>query len=290
MATFGDLQNRSYWRLRQRGVNFGGQPGAGATDAMPPYIIQQLLNEGYSEFIGATLEAKIMQSLKLPILTATFDPLYNVAGLPAGAGATASAISLRPLPPQGSFTGTVFTPTIVNPAAMQVDKMTYTTKTGGQNAGYEYGVELCGEQRFEAYSGNFTRRLSWFGPRVLYAARLERKPILDMLPNCASLGDTIRLTVVPDPVNSPLTCACSNGGPMQLLGDIPLIDPDFHNALVEYVVKEAGDAADKGGQVQRASDKWDSYIAKALWKGGVQDGGAPMMMRDIYTNPIQRIY
>jgi hypothetical protein len=48
----------------------------------------------------------------------------------------------------------------------------------------------------------------------------------------------------------------------------------------------AGDAFDKGGQVQRAADKWDAYIAKALWRGAIEDGGYPSTVVDVWDSHI----
>jgi hypothetical protein len=259
---FGDIQNTALWRLRQRGVNFGGAPNNANTDAMPPYIIQALANQGYAQFLVETLEAQIV-TLKLGFLTTS----------------NATAFSLRPMPntPTGA----------ANPAVLRVWEGTYTTQVGGLNAGYEYEIELVSTQKFKSLSGDYTRRLSWFGPRVLYAARLYRRPQLDVLPGCATAGDLIQLTVTPDIANSPL-CTCANGGPMVNLADVPLLPPEFHMAIVEYIVKEAGDAADKGGQVKRAQDSWAAYIAKALNEGGTEDGGYPITVIDHYVSPVVR--
>jgi hypothetical protein len=249
MATFQDLQNLSLWRLRQRGVNFQAAPGNGPNDVVPPYVINTLLNLGYSEFLTATIEAYIA-TLKTSFLTV----------------ANATAYSLRPMPNTPA--------NVANPAPLRVLEVTYTTATG-----MEYGVELVDTKRFASLSGNYSRRLSWFGPRVQYAARLYRRPQLEVLPGTATAGDTMSVTFVPDPANS-AGVACALGGPMSQAGDVPLIPAEFHQALVEYVVINAGSTLDKAVGVARAQEKWDSYVLKALGEGATEDGGQPMSVGD----------
>jgi hypothetical protein len=272
VASFGTLQNLLLWRLRQRGVNFGGQPGNAVGDSLPPIAAAELLNDGYAEFIGATLEARLV-ALKLGFLT--------VAGPTTGNPLLGTSYPLAPLP-VAAVGGAA------QPAVAWIYEGTYTTQVGGQNAGYEYEFELCGEQRFKSLAGDYTRRLSWFGPRVIYAARLFRKPTLDVLPGTATAGDLIQLTIAPDPVKTGAAVPCSGGGLMVNLTDVPLLPAEFHMALVEYGVMIAGDAFDKSGQVERAATKWDSYIQKALWRGAIDDGGYPTRVIDVYSEPIVR--
>lgn len=256
IASFQDLKNFALWRLRQRGVSFNMPPGNSATDVVPPYALAALLNQGYSEFLSATIEAYIV-TLKTTFLTTL----------------NATAYSIRPLPntPLGAL----------NPAALRVLEMTYTTAPGGTNGGYEFGVELVSTARFSALSGDYTRRLSWFGPRVLYAARLFRRPQIDVLPGTATVGDTLAVTIVPDPANSP-GVPCASGGPMVNDADVPLIPNEFQMALVEYVVMNAGDTTDQAVKTKTAEDRWNAYILKALTEGGTEDGGDPMRVVDTW--------
>ncbi len=263
MASFQDLQNLSLWRLRQRGVNFGNTPSESVTDQNPPYAVKLLLNMAYSEFLSATIEAQIA-TLKTSFLTTANATNYSLAPLP--------------VTPLGG----------PNPAVLRVIEATYTTQTGGQNAGYEYGISLVSSDRFAAIAGDYTRRLSYFGPRVEYAARLYRRPYLEVLPGTAVAGDLISVTIVPDPNASPATLAASLGGPLVNDADVPLFPQQFHMALVEYVMMNAGDAGDKGGQVQRAEQRWQRYVDAALNEGGTEDGGEPMTIVDSWMPPLVR--
>lgn len=263
MATFNDLQNLLLWRLRQRGVNFGNAPGNGAGDAVPPYVAQQLLNLGYNEFAAKTMESGIMT------LKVAFPTVLN-----------ATAYSLRPIPPNGAT---------LNPAALRVLEGTYTTQAGGQNSGYEYEFELVSVTRFKQLSGDYTRRLSWQGPRTLYACQLYGRPQLDVLPGSPVTGDLIQLTVVPDPGNAPANLTAAAGGPLANPTDVPLFPSQFHQALVEYGVMNAGSAIDKALDTKRAEDRWQQYIADALEFGATYGSGDPeTRVLDTWATPILR--
>lgn len=259
MASFSDLQNYCLWRLRAKGAAFGAAPTNAPTDQNPPYAVQQLLNTGYNEFLSATLESGIAV-LKVPFLT-----VLNAINYP-----------LRPLP---------VTPTgALNPAALRVLEGTYTTQTGGQNGGYEYLFDMVSTRRFQAITGAYTRRLSWFGPRVIYGCQEYGKPILDVAPGTGTAGDTIQLTIVPDPENAPVGLTCALGGPMQQPADVPLFPSQFHMALVDYVVMHAGDAANKGNQVQAAERRWAAKIEEAKLFGSSFGSGDPEQgVTDVYA-------
>lgn len=259
MANFQQIQNYCLWRLRNRGLNFPGAPGNGPTDQNPPTLLQDLINNGYSEFLSKTLEAGIAV-LKIQFLS------------------TANAISypLRPTPAAAIGGGP-------NPAVLRVLDGSYTTAVGGQNAGYEYGFDVVSTRRFAAVTGRYTRRLSWFGPRVIYATQQFGRPILDVAPGTAVTGDTIALWIVPDPYNSPANLSAALGGPLTAPTDVPLFPQQFHQALVEYVVMQAGDAADKGNQSKRAEDRWNKYILDAQEFGANFGSGDPERgVQDVY--------
>jgi hypothetical protein len=264
VASFQDLQNLALWRLRLQGVNFGAAPNQPATAPNPPYVVALLLNHGYSEWIERT-RAGLPVVLKTSFLT------------------TLNAISfpLRPLP-------LYIDGVTLNPAVLRLEQATYTTQTGGQNAGYEYEIDLVNTQRFKYLAGDYTRRLSWFGPRILYATRVYRAPQLDVLPGCATAGDFVTVSFIPDVLNSPSGVSCALGGIMVNPTDVPLMPPAYHMALVEYVVMNAGDAANKGKQVQDAQQKWERYIAEAIGEGSTEDGGDPDNIQDTWMRPVLR--
>jgi len=260
ITSFQDMQNLVLWRLRARGVNFGNMPGNAANDQNPPALIKGLLNAAYSEFLSRTLDSGIAV-LKCYFLTT----------------ANATAYSLRPLP--------VFTDGVTpNPAALRVLEGTYTTQVGGQNGGYEYKFDLVSSKRFGAVTGNYTRRLSWFGPRVIYASQLYGRPQLEVAPGTATAGDTIALTIVPDPANSPITVPATSGGPLQLATDLPLFPQQFHMALVEWAVWQGGMAADKQIDTTAAKKAFDGYVLDAQTFGSNFGSGDPETgVLDIYA-------
>jgi hypothetical protein len=262
--TFQDLQNTALWRLRLQGANFGGAAANPTTAPNPPYVVKMLLNQAYAEFVERTRAAQIV-TMKTAFLTTLNAIQYPI----------------RPLP---LYTDGV-TP---NPAVLRIWEMTYTTQTGGENAGYEYEIDLVNTVRFAQLTGDYTRRLSWFGPRVLYATRQYRKPFVDVAPGCATAGDFISVTLTPDILNAPADLTCAMGGPMVNDADVPLVPPQYQMALVDYVVALVGDAANKGQQIQQAQQRFDRYVAEALGEGSTEDGGDPQTVQDNWVQPVIR--
>jgi len=259
-TNFQFLQNLAIARLGLAGSNFSGAPGNSPTDLDPPILVQGLLNLGYSEFLSQTLESGIAV-LKVQFLTTINAISFPIRPLPVGIdGVTA------------------------NPAALRILEGTYTQQAGQPNAGYEYRFPIIDEKRFRAYAGDYTRRLTWFGPRVEYGSQLFGRPQLDVLPGCAISGDTISLTIVPDPANAPTGLAASAGGPLSQPTDVPLFPAQFHQALVDYVVMNIGMNADQANDVQMAEKRWNNYILAAQAFGATTgEGFTSMNTIDIYA-------
>ncbi len=260
MATFQQLQSYALWRLRSRGaLPFTAPPTNSESDQNPPSIIKALLNTGYNEFLSRTMESGIA--------------VYG-AGFYTNAGDT--RWPLRPCP------NSIFNDPQL--AAMRVLEATYNMGGNSITTGQTFDIEICSTEKFKQITGAYTRRASWFGPRVLYATQLFGQPYLDIAPGIATSGDYINLTCVPDPENSPLV-PCQYGGPMVNPGDVPLFPSQFHRALVEFVVMECGDASDKTNQSKRAEEKWEKYIAEALAWGVTRGQGMPEVgVKDTYYN------
>jgi hypothetical protein len=246
--TFGDLQNLVLWRLRQRGVNFGGAPSNGASDYNPPYIVGVLLNEGYAEFLSRT------QDYPIAALRVIFPSTAN-----------AQSYSLSPIPPNG---GTL------NPFATRVYEVTYTQNAGG-GVGIEYLVPIVSTVRFRQMSGAYTRRNSYYGPRPLVAAQLYGKPQLDVLPGTATAGDHFSATILPDVVATGTTLPAAQGGSLQNNADVPIMPAQFHMALADYAVAKAGDAADKTAQTEAALKSFEDYVLRAMEYGASRGEGDP---------------
>lgn len=260
-TSFINLQALAISRLGLAGSSFSGPLSNSDTDLDPPNLVKGLLNAGYSEFLSQTLESGIAV-VKVSFLT------------------TANAITfpIRPLPV--AIDGT--TP---NPAVLRILEGTYTQQGGAANAGYEYWFPVKDEKSFRAFTGSYTRRLTWFGPRVEMASQVFGKPFLDVAPGCAIDGDIISLTIVPDPANSPVGVPATAGGALVNDADIPLFPSQFHMALVEYVVMNLGQNVDRSENVDRAEKKWQQYILDAQTFGATYgDGYSSMGTEDIYDN------
>ncbi len=262
-TNFQNLQNLAVARLGLAGSNFSGPLGSAANDLDPPVLVQGLLNQGYSEFLSQTLESGIA-TLKVSFLTTI----------------NAIAFPIRPLPV--AVDGV--TP---NPAVLRLLEGTYTQQAGQANAGYEYRFPIVDEKTFRAFAGDYTRRLTWFGPRVEYGSQLFGRPQLDIIPGCAISGDTISLTIVPDPANSPSGVPASAGGALVNPNDVPIFPSQFHMALVEYVVMNLGQNVDRAEDVKNASARWDKYVLDAQTFGATfGEGYSSMNTIDVYDSNV----
>jgi hypothetical protein len=261
VTNFQFLQNLAIARLGLNGSNFSGAPNNAPNDLDPPALVQGLINLGYNEFLSRTLESGIA------VLKVSFLTTINAISFP-----------LRPLPV--STDG--ITP---NPAALRVLEGTYTQQAGLSNAGYEYRFPVVDEKTFRALAGDYTRRLTWFGPRVEYGSQLYGRPQLDIIPGCAISGDTINLTVVPDPQNAPNGLSAAMGGPLTNAADVPLFPAQFHMALVEYVVMNLGQNVDQPTDVAAAQKRWEQYVLDAQLFGSTYgDGYTSMNTLDTWAN------
>lgn len=243
------MQNLVLMRARTRGVNFGGAPTNAVSDFDPPYFVQLMLNTAYNEFLSRTNT--------FPIATLeVFTPSV----------AAAQTISLKPIPANG---GTI------NPAALRVYEMTYT-QAGAQ----ERYVPIIGTPRFRDLTGGY---LSRFGVQGVPRAACQQfgQRTLDVFPSVATAGDTIKLTICPDPQSSPAACPCSSGGIMANNADVPLIPPQFHNALVEYALSKVCDAANKTFQRDAALAAFEKYVNDAMeFAGSYGEGDAEQRVED----------
>jgi hypothetical protein len=256
---FGDLQNVVLFRARQHGVNFGGAPGNQTTDVDPPYIVQLYLNQGYNEFLSRTQEAGIA-TLKVSFLT------FNAQQ----SGVGGQFIPLNPIPALG---GTV------NPSALRVYEFTYT-----QAAAQERYIPIVGTARFRRWAGGYTRRLGNYAAFPQVTSQQFGKRQIDMVPGIGVNGDTINLTVCPDPQSSPANCPASNGGILANNTDVPLVPPQFHNALVEYALAEVCDANGKSAQRDVARKRFDLYVEQALEFGASYgEGDSEQSVVDVWA-------
>lgn len=257
MADFNFLQNQALWQTRQRGVNFGGAPTNLASDVVPPLMLAALFNMKYGEFLARTLEADLTDCV-IRVSFPTTQPTV--------------AYNLEPIPPNG---GTI------NPAALRVLEVTYTV-----NGGAEYPVNLVDTDEFQRVTGGYVRRLSWFGPRMMYATRMHGRAQLDVAPGTATAGDMVNLTIIPNVLRSPGTVSAANGGLLANGADVPLLPPRYHLALVAGVVAVLADGLDMTAKGKAASERWEAYIAEAIAFGVTPDGGQASVALDRWNGAV----
>ena len=234
------MQNLSLFRTRAFGVNWGGTPTQPPTSIEPGYFVKLLINTAYNEFLTATKDFPIA-ALKVSFLTTLNTASYPMNPIPAAAA---------PLP------------VIVNPSALNVYEMTYT-----QAGNVERYIPLSGTDRFRRIAGGYVRRFGNNSVLPQSASFLFGRRQLDIVPGTANVGDTISLTVCPDPQSSPSGCPATNGGILVADSDVPLIPPQFHMALVEYAVMKLCDGLERPGQIKDCQAEWQRYISDAQMFG-----------------------
>lgn len=256
---FQDIQNAILQRLRQRGVNWGNSPSNFSTDLVPPYWVKQEANNAYGRFLGIIKDYPI----------ATLDVFLS-------SSANAPSIPLNPVPSLGR---------VMNPAVMQVYEMSYVP-SGGQ----ERYIPFVSAKKFRDYTALYQQRLGNFAAWPDFVTQLFGKKIIDMSPGTSVQGDVIHLTVCPDPLltnaasyptgNAP---SCNAGGIMKIDSDIPLLPPDYHQAIVEGAVFTIAKSLDKKETQDDARAEWDRYVQEALDFGStVAEGDAEQSVDDYY--------
>lgn len=239
MATFQDLQNVTLARLRAAGVNFGGPAANAPADVTPPYELKLYLNLGYQEALSRSKD-------------------YLLAPVYVAVPSVLNAMSY-PMEPLG----------VGLPAALQVHEVTYI-QVGAQTRYIPY----LPWQKFRAETGGYLGRFGSFAaiPRC-WTQMLNRRQ-LDFYPGTATAGDTIGVTVTPNPQKSPGIAAAS-GGPLSLDTDIPLIPDQFHLALVEYAVAQFCEQLNRQSVADRAIGKWTEYMDAMMDFGAAMGEGDP---------------
>jgi hypothetical protein len=240
--TFQDMKNLLLFRTRSYGVKWGSDDLTSASNVLNPYNMGMFLNLGYTELLSSTKDFTPV-ALKCQFLST----------------ASAMSIPLNPLPPAVA----PLTP-LVNPSALQVYEFTYTYQGGGQ----ERYIPISGTDRWRRIAGGYVRRVGNFSTLPQAVSQLFGQRTLQMVPGTAVAGDTISVTVCPDPISSGISCPVSNGGPMVTDTDVPLVQPQFHMAIVEYAVMQAAQGTNRDNDYQRSLNAWNGYIA------GMRDYGS----------------
>jgi hypothetical protein len=230
------LQNAVLLRLRQIGPNFGQAPTNGQTSFTNPYELQLYINEGYTNFLSETQTFPTF-ALKVPFTTQ----------------ANVTNYSLNPVPP---FKGTV------NPVALRVYEFTYTPLNS-----QERRIPFVSTHKFRNITGQYLNRLGVYSAWPLYVTQLFDRQLIDMWPGTATAGDTIQLTMLPNPSLTGTTCVASAGGALVNPTDIPLLPIQFHPNIVDWVVWQLGQMSDNITAAQNAQASYENGVQKALEYG-----------------------
>lgn len=239
MATFQDLQNVTLARLRAAGVNFGAAAANTPADVTPPYQLKLYLNLGYQEALSRSKD-------------------YMLAPVFVAVPSIAMAMSY-PMEPLGAGLQ----------SALQVHEVTYT-QVGAQTRYIPY----LPWQKFRSETGGYLGRFNSFNqlPRC-WTQMLNRRQI-DFYPGTSTGGDTIGLTITPNPQKS-VGIAAALGGPLVQDADVPLIPDQFHLALVEYAVAQFCEQLNRQSVADRAIGKWTEYMDAMMDFGAAMGEGDP---------------
>jgi hypothetical protein len=230
-----DMQNNIIARLRQFGVNWGANPTNTAANFFTPYECILFINQGYCDFLSKTMSNPIAD---LKIFTNSITNSYN--------------IPLNPIHPLATA------PTLINPSAMRVHEFIY------QQAGsFDRKVDIIGTEKFRNATAQYQARFGVYTNYPEFATQMFGRRQLDMYPGMSNSTDIIKLTITPDPGSSPVGCLAINGGMLAAQTDVPLFPPQFHIALVHYVVAEFCAMANKGDQEISSIAKYQAVVDNA---------------------------
>jgi hypothetical protein len=273
-VTFQDIQSYILARLRQRGVNFGGVPGNGATDLDPPVLVKLAANTAYNVTLRRTLDFR----------PATIDvDFLTVAG--------ATNFSLQPLP-NGYNGATGFVPnSALRPAIMQVYELRYFYGNPGAVGGLaqERYIPSISTVKFRRLTGGYTQRQGTLGPfprRVVQIYGLKR---VDLFPGFATTNDTVKLYACPDPQGTEQAypggqIPCAYGGQLTNPLDVPLLPNDLHMALVHHATAQLCGISDKASEEKKEYALWQSYIDVLDEYGATtMEGEAEQQVEDIWS-------
>jgi len=279
-----DLANAFLSRLRQRGINWGGQPQNNIQDYNPPNEVLVLMNTAYNEFLSDTKDTPIA-ALKIPFLSV----------------ANAMSYPLNPVPTQPPTNQA--SPLLVqgNPFALCVYECTYSQQTSAFGVwSNERYIPIQGTPRFRAQAGAYQRRYANYGTYPESVAQLFGRQQLDVLPGTAVAGDLFQVTICPDPLATyyyyvgsvmpagatagTMAPTAAQGGALVMAKDVPLFPSQFHMAIVEKMVEFAADAADKTTTRDFAAARYKDYVERAREFGSAYgEGDAEQVVTDTWS-------
>jgi len=186
----------------------------------------------------------------------------------ATAGATASSTAV--IAGAGLYAGfyayyPAQTEVIYNPCAMQIYEYKYTQNGTGQNPGQTRYITFGSDAKYRAYTAGYNQVNSSFSafPDILRQSFGQR--LIDAFPGYATTGDTITLTICPDPyaTSQLFTNAqipCSRGNIMSAISDVPLLPAQYHPVILAGAILQIAPDLDKVKVSDDAQKIWDAFV------------------------------
>lgn len=265
MPTFQDLQNDVLQRLHQAGVSWGNAITSTSSNLVTPYWLKLEINLAYSRALSAVKD-----------FPACLNPLQVTFPTMPGQ----SAWTMQPLPSQGTGVSPG------NPAALQVYECKYTQASPG-TPGIDRYIPFVSTDKFRRITGGYQQR---FGAQNTYPIVLcqafGRKQI-EVYPATATGGQTITLTICPDPQATGRllpSIAASAGGQLVNDTDVPLLLDEFHKVITEGAVESMARALNKLETANEALDRWNTLINEMTEYGAAQaEGDAEQQVQDTWV-------
>ncbi len=251
---FSDIANAVLQRLHQQGVNWGGSPQNAPASLVPPYWLALEINQTYGRALALVKDYPAC----VPPLTISTPTV-----------ASSNTLSLNPVPANG---GTA------NPAVLNVYEFAYI-----QNAGQTRYIPFVSTATYRKFTGGYSQVQGSYSafPDVLCQQFAQRA--ISMFPGTATAGDAIQLRVCPDPIGTGTLCAASAGGLLVNASDVPLLEPQFHQLLVEGTVLSMSRTLDKSEIAVEAKGHWDELVQEAIDFGSAwAEGDAEQQVVDTW--------
>lgn len=258
---FQDMQNAVLQRLHQGGANWGSAADNNPQNLVPPYWVKLELNAAYGRFLALVKDFPVcVRPLRINFPT---TPNQN-------------KVPINPCPSMATGVS------LPNPAALQIYEFSYT-----QSGGQERYIPFVSTATFRRFTAGYTQRLGSYSafPDVLCQA--FGRSFIEMFPGFATKGDTVNLTICPDPQGTeqafPGKLSAANGGIMILDTDRPLIPDEFMQAIVEGAVAVMARSLDKPEIAQEAKAHWDQLVQEAIDYGSTAaEGDAEQQVIDTW--------
>lgn len=226
----------------------------------------------------------------------TIDSSTSTTGLlvAAHATATATASSTAKVAGSGVLAGIyayypAATEVIYNPCAMQIYEYKYTQNGSSTQQGQTRYITFGSDTRYRQYTAGYNQVNSSYSafPDILRQSFGQR--LIDGFPGYATTGDTITMTICPDPIGTSqfytnAQVSCAQGNIMSAITDVPLLPTQYHPVILAGAIIQVAPDLDKVQVGKDAQAIWDAFIQEMDDFGSsVAEGDAQQSVIDTWS-------